>query len=63
MKIRADIITDVAYQILADGVDDALGKVQGDLDELVKAEFAIAIKRAVWTKQKRLVIDLVYPKA
>ena len=63
MKISANILADLAFQIMDQGLADGLGNVRGNVDELVKVELAVAIKRAVWTGQKRLVLDLVYPKA
>lgn len=65
MRIPATALSDLACEITygaIEGCDGVMGNRNGDPDDLYKLELAIAFKRAIFSKQKRLVIEIAYPK-
>lgn len=58
MKISFNAISDLAFEILANGVNGPLGKLEPDMIELEKAELALFIKRSLASGRKRITIDI-----
>ena len=58
MKISFSAISDLAYQILDNGMNGALADLEPDMIELEKAELALFIKRSLASGRKRITIDI-----
>ena len=58
MKIPSSTLSDLAYQILSDGVDDRLGNLKKDIMAIEKAELALYFMRALAEGKKRIVFDI-----
>ncbi len=62
MKTTREVLGDVACSILLANVDDFGSSVMVDEQTFQEIEFAVALKRALHSGAKRIVIDIVGDK-
>ena len=59
MRVNRLALSDIAYQILGNSLDDDLGNCMPDLMTIEQCELALFFKRSLAEGKKRIVIDLV----